>query len=39
VPANVRYTAAFLAELRGTDLARLEPILDANARTVYGLPQ
>ena len=38
VPANVRYTAAFLAELRGTDLARLEPILDCNARTVYGLP-
>lgn len=38
VPANVRYTAAFLAELRGTDLARLEPILDENARTVYGLP-
>lgn len=38
VPANVRYTAAFLAELRGTELERLEPILDANARAVYGLP-
>ncbi len=37
VPANVRYTAAFLAELRVT-LARLEPVLDANARQVYGLP-
>ena len=38
VPAHVRYTAAFLAELRGTDLGQLEPILDANARQVYGLP-
>lgn len=38
VPANVRYTAAFLAELRGVTLARLEPLLDANARRVYGLP-
>jgi len=38
VPANVRYTAAFLAELRGTSLERLEPVLDANARAVYGLP-
>jgi hypothetical protein len=25
--------------LRGTDLARLDPILDENARTVYGLPE
>lgn len=38
VPANVRHTAAFLAELRGTSLEQLEPILDANARAVYGLP-
>ena len=38
VPANVRYTAAFLAELRGTDLEEFETILDANARAVYGLP-
>ena len=38
VPSNVRYTAAFLAELRGIDLAGLEPILDANARRVYNLP-
>lgn len=38
VPANVRYTAAFLAELRGVTLEALEPTLDANARTVYGLP-
>lgn len=39
VPANVFHTAAFLAELRGTSLERLEPILDRNARTVYGLPR
>lgn len=38
VPANVRYTAAFLAELRGATLAGLEAVLDANARRVYGLP-
>ncbi len=38
VPSNVRYTAAFLAELRGTSLATLEPVLDANARRVYNLP-
>lgn len=38
VPARVRYTAAFLAELRGTSLEALEPQLDLNARTVYGLP-
>lgn len=38
VPANVRYTAAFLAELRETTLEGLEPILDANARRVFGLP-
>ncbi len=38
VPANVRYTAAFLAELRGTTLAGLEAVLDTNARRVYGIP-
>ena len=38
VPANVRYTAAFLAELRGVTVGDLEPLLDANARRVYGLP-
>lgn len=38
VPANVRYTAAFLAELRGVALEGLEPLLDANAQRVYGLP-
>lgn len=38
VPARVRYTAAFLAELRGLPLEELEPQLDTNARTVYGLP-
>ena len=37
VPSRVRYTAAFLAELRGTSLERLEPLLDANARQVYSL--
>lgn len=39
VPANVRYTATFLAELRGVTLGALELTLDANARTVYGLPE
>lgn len=38
VPANVRYTAAFLAELRGVTLGGLEAVLDANARRVYDLP-
>ena len=38
IPANVRYTAAFLAELRGVTLRGLEALLDANARRVYGLP-
>ncbi len=38
MPSNVRYTAAFLAELRGIDLDELEPILDTNARRVYSLP-
>ena len=38
VPANVRLTAQFLAELRGESLASLEEVTDANARRVYGLP-
>lgn len=37
VPANVRHTAAVLAEVRGLPLAELEPILDANAARLYGL--
>ena len=39
MPSHVRYTAAFLAELCGTDLEGLEPTLDANARRVYSLPE
>lgn len=38
LPAHVRYTAAFLAELRGVTSEVLEPTLDRNARAVYGLP-
>jgi TatD DNase family protein len=38
VPAQVRYTAAFLAKLREMPLTALEPLLDTNARTVYALP-
>lgn len=37
VPANVRHTAEVLADVKGLDLAELEPILDANAQAVYGL--
>ncbi len=37
VPANVRHTAARLAELRGVPLEQLEARLDANARTIYRL--
>jgi TatD DNase family protein len=37
VPANVHYTARFLAELRGEDPAEVEAYTDANARRVYGL--
>lgn len=37
VPANVRYTAAFLAELRGLSLSALEKLTDDNAARVYGL--
>lgn len=36
VPANVRHTAARLAELRGVPPEVLEPILDANAERLYG---
>lgn len=38
VPANVRHTAAFLAELRGETLDEVEAYTDANAIRVYGLP-
>lgn len=37
VPAWVRHTAAFLAELRGVPLEELEPVLDANAERLYRL--
>ncbi len=36
-PANVRHTAAFLAELRGEPLGLVEAYTDANARMVYGI--
>jgi TatD DNase family protein len=39
MPAHVRYTAAFLAELRGLTLEALEPTLDRNAHVVYNLPK
>ena len=39
VPANVRLTAQFLADLRGETLGELEAATDANARRVYGLPE
>ena len=35
VPANVRYTAARLAEVRGTPVEALERTLDANAVRIY----
>ncbi|CAN5565689.1 TatD family hydrolase [soil metagenome] len=38
-PAYVRYTAEFLAGLRGETPAEVEAYTDANARRVYGLPQ
>lgn len=38
VPANVRLTATFLAELRGEPFADIEVATDANAKRVYGLP-
>ncbi len=37
VPANVRYTAAFLASLRHERLDKVEAYTDANAKRVYGL--
>lgn len=37
VPANVRLTAARLAEVRGVDERLLEAQLDANARRLFGL--
>lgn len=37
VPANVRHTASFLAELRGEDFEEVEAYTDMNARRVYGL--
>ncbi len=37
VPANVRFTAQFLAELREESLASIEEVTDANAKRVYGL--
>ena len=38
-PANVRHTAAYLAELRGEDLAEVEAYTDANAAKVYDFHQ
>ena len=38
VPANVRLTAQFLADLRGETPDEVEAYTDANARRVYGLP-
>lgn len=37
LPANVRFTAQALAELRGESLAEVEAYTDANARRIYGL--
>lgn len=37
-PANVRLTAAFLAELRGAPTEEVEALTDENARRVYDLP-
>ena len=36
VPANVRHTAAFLAELRGESAEEVEAYTDENAARVYG---
>ncbi len=38
VPAYVRHTAEALARLRGLSIEELEPVLDANAARLYGLP-
>jgi TatD DNase family protein len=37
VPANVRYTAAFLASLRQESVEEVEAYTDANARQIYAL--
>jgi TatD DNase family protein len=37
VPANVRYTAAFLASLRNESVAEVEIYTDANAKRIYKL--
>jgi TatD DNase family protein len=37
VPANVRYTAAFLASLRNESVEEVEAYTDANARKIYNL--
>jgi len=37
VPANVRHTAQFLADLRGERLEEVETYTDANAARIYGL--
>ena len=37
-PSYVRYTAAFLAELRGETLSEVEAYTDANAKSIYSLP-
>lgn len=37
VPANVRYTAAFLAALRGETSEQLEAVTDRNATQLFGL--
>lgn len=37
VPANVRHTAAFLAELRGESFETVEAYTDNNARRIYEL--
>ncbi len=38
LPAYVRHTADFLADLRGLDPAVFEAAVDANAAAVFGLP-
>lgn len=37
LPGWVRFTAQALADARGVSIEHLEPVLDANARTLYGL--
>lgn len=38
VPANVRFTAAFLASLRNETIEEVETYTDANAKQVYKIP-